>query len=271
MPSISLAALLDARPSAPFWGRAWVDELFARQLAADDEHVRLLGWSVGTVIGPESLVQSRPMIRGPDVEPVTDLLRTPAPCTIAVLVRGTDDETAQTRELIGVGRYRRWVSVQAAAPFSIELRRELRDALPDFLARDSRRHSDPQLVLLSLLAEVHASGHLGQSLAPPDAIRQAVGALRKRLAGIEIELFVTDGRTLGVLHGDGTLLAFEPPPDVRPARRMRVADDGTETVPASLLFWSGEPPPAEPVAGAERIAPGVISVQGVRPNQLVRE
>lgn len=276
MPSISLAALLDARPNAPFWGRAWVEDVFARRLDGyrTDSARRLLGWSVGTVIGPESLVQSRPIVRGPGVDPVEDLLRTPAPCTIAVLCSGEAVEAAKARELIGVGRFRRWVSAQAGPELPRELRRALRDTLPDFLARDSRRHSDAQLVLLSLLAELHARGQLNQTLAPPEVIRAGLHGLRQRFGDLcgdqGLELFVTDGRTLGILHGRGTLLAFEPPPEQRPARRIRLSD-GSETTPASLILWSDSPAPDQPVAGAERIAPGVLSVQGMQPTLLRRD
>jgi hypothetical protein len=232
------------------------------------EQERLCGWSVGAVVGNETLVQSRPIVRGSD--PVDDLLRTSAGCTIAAFAtQGRDEPATDTGAAVRLARYRRWVGVRGSGALRPELCNALRAELPDFLARGSAR-TETELLFLRFLTYLRESGGLGAPFSPPQLVRQALRALGERVGDGPLNLLVTDGRTLGIIHRGGTLLAFEPPPDVRPSRRFRVVD-GEPTAPAHLFMWKEGPPPSAPVGGAERIAEGILTVRATKPSLLERE
>jgi hypothetical protein len=285
VPATHLVALLDARPNRPFWGRPWVESVLEDHLPALASHaaagvegqgeaVRTFGWSVGAVAGGETLVQSRPIVRGADVDPVDDLLRANAACIVAAFSTGTRERTAP-RDVVRIARYRRFMAATAGPPLSDTLRRELQAALPDFLARTNGSKSDGELMLMRLLASLHEQGMFGKALAPADALRRGLSALGRMLPqgeGAEpMAIFVSDGRTLGVLHRAGTLLSFEPPEALRPAARFRVDGSAAPSVPASLVLWMAGSGPPVPYVGAERIADGVLSVESSRPGELVRD
>ena len=273
VPTITLAALLDTHPSRPFWGRTWVADVLGRHLPGfhPSETARLTGWTVGAVVGGETLVQSRPIVRDGDVEIVDDLLRTEAACTVAAFASVGPDEIATPRDQVRTSRYRRWVAVQSDSRLSAEVRRGLHTDLPPFLARDAARRTDAELVLYRFLAGLVERGAFGNALAPPEAIRQSLAALQDHLPEEPANLFVTDGRSLGILHRGGTLLAFEPPEDVRPARRFRVEPGDNGHAPACLFVWLDGPGPDQPIAGCEKIAQGVLSASSADPTALTRD
>jgi hypothetical protein len=269
---LTLAALLDARPNRPFWGRAWLEQVFARHLPGFDpsrSEDELCGWSVGAALDNETLVQSRPVLRDRDIDPVGDLLRTAAGCVVAAFAtRPPGSLVAHTAALVRVARYRRWMGVRDGGDLTAEQRSAVRAELPDFLARAAGQ-SDAELVFLRYLAALHELGALGKAYAPHDAIRAALRAVAERFPNGRANLFVSDGRTLGILHRGGTLLAFEPPNEMRPSRSWRV-DAGDSGAPASLLLWKDGAPPDAP-DGAERIAEGVLTVPAARPSLLERD
>lgn len=272
---ITLAALLDARPVRPFWGRDWVADVLGRNLPGfrRSETHRLTGWTVGAVVGGETLVQSRPIVREGDVDLVDDLLRTQTACTVAAFASVTANERQAPRDTVRTARYRRWIAVQSDSRLGEERRRVLCADLPPFLARDAPRRTDAELVLYRFLASLVEQGEFGTALASPAAIRTALAHLETCLPDDPQNIFLTDGRTLGILHRGGTLLAFEPPEEIRPHRRRvgMTPDAPPSPVPATLFMWLSGAPPDQPVAGAERISGGVFSVSTVRPGSLTRD
>jgi hypothetical protein len=268
--SLTLAALLDARPNRPFWGRGWLEQVLARHLPGYDDRgdASLCGWSVGAVVGNETLVQSRPVLRDRDTDPLDDLLRSSAACIVAAFASRDAASLVADPAVVRVARYRRWMGVRDGEELSADQRVAVRAELPDFLARGAGQ-SDTELVFLRFLAALHELGALGKAYASREAIRAALRATTERFAAGRLNLFVSDGRTLGIVHRGGTLLAFEPPEDQRPSRSWRVGDDAS--APAQLFLWKAGPPPEAPDLGAERIAEGVLAVAAARPSLLERD
>ena len=111
------------RSGSPACSPSSLHARIARAAEGGSTH-RLRGWSVGAVIGNETFVQARPIVRDPKSEPVEDVLRTPAPCTIASFQAGTDDERfAESNPSIRMARFRRWVGVRAEPELDGETRR----------------------------------------------------------------------------------------------------------------------------------------------------
>jgi hypothetical protein len=277
VPMITLAALLVARPNGPFWGRPWVEDVLAKTLRGYDEPLgsprRLLGWSIGGVVGPETFVQSRPVLRSKGQNPIDDLLRTPAGCTVAVFASGDQgDDEATPRDVVRIARFRRWVSVHRGEALSEKTRRALYAHLPDFLSRDPQSRTDAELLLRSALANLHEAGGFGKAYADADAMRRAVRRLGQDLGDeAPTNMFLADGRTLVILNRNGALLAFEPPQEMWPTRSFRLDGQAMEGAPASLLVWTDAEAPPQPIEGAERLAPGILSVQAPAPSLLVRD
>lgn len=279
VPATHLVALLDARPNRPFWGRPWVESVLedhlpalgATQPGAEGARPRTFGWSVGAVSGGETLVQSRPIVRGADVDPVDDLLRANAACIVAAFATGIDHR-ATPRDVVRIARYRRYMAATAGPPLSESLRRELEGALPEFLARTNGSKTDGELMLMRVLASLHEEGAFGKALAPADSLRRGLSTLGRILPeGEAMAMFVSDGRSLAVLHRAGTLLSFEPPEALRPKAGFRVDGTAAPSVPASMVLWTSGSGPSLPYVGAERIADGVLSVEASRPGELVRD
>jgi hypothetical protein len=244
---------------------------FGAHALASGATVRTTGWSVGAVAGGETLVQSRPIVRGADVDPVDDLLRANAACIVAAFATGADQRTAP-RDVVRIARFRRFMAATAGPTLPEALRREMEAALPEFLARTNGSKSDGELMLMRVLASLHEEGVFGKALAPADALRRGLAALGRMLPeGEPVAMFVSDGRTLGVLHRAGTLLSFEPPEALRPSARFRVDGTAAPSVPASMVLWMPGSGPPVPTVGAERIADGVLSVEASRPGELVRD
>ena len=128
--------------------------------------------SVGAVIGNETCVQARPIVRDPNNEPVEDVLRTPAPCPIASFQAGTDDERfAETNPTIRMARFRRWVGVRSEPELDADTRRRIRGEIPDFLARSQTLGNDGELVFLR-------RGRVTQSPIEPGDVRVPVDRCR---------------------------------------------------------------------------------------------
>lgn len=267
--NVTLAALLDARPSDPFWGRAWVEDVMTRVLPGPDDEAQLCGWSVGAVVGNEPLVQTRPIVRRGSANPLTDFMRTASGCTIATFAAA---QRGEERPAVDMSRYRRWVGVQSGAPLQSEVREALRRELPAFLARAPSNTPDTELLLFAFLGRLHERGELGTTFASDVVIRHCLADLdawlRERARPRTI--MVTDGRTLGIVHREGTLLSFEPPPELRPTRRWS-PEAAKGSAPANLFVWQPGPPPETPLPGAERIAEGILSGQSAEPSHLTRE
>lgn len=272
-----LLALLDTDPDGPSWARSWVEQTLRDNLPGYDEsrgEDRLRGWSVGAAWGAETLVQSRPIVRGGDIDPVDDLLRTPASCVVAAFrVQSSEHAGVVAPPPVKLSRFRRWLGVREGRPLPAERANELRSQLPGFLARHQVDRGDTELVFLSFLAHLHAAGGLGKTYSPASQIREALAAT---IEGLELEpphnMMVSDGRTFAMLHDGGGLLSFEPPPDMRSSRPGRMRGGGLDPngPRTNLLLCSESPPEHAPQNGGERVAPGVLSIDVREPRKLER-
>ncbi|MEM9462705.1 MAG: hypothetical protein AAGF11_51670 [Myxococcota bacterium] len=299
-----LLALLDAHPDGPAWARPWLARMLAAHLpgyrsiepvrarAGDqsgdqsgdqpgdqsdetvggDSDLTLRGWSVGAAWGNETLVQSRPIVRGRAVDPLDDLLRTPASCVLAAFsVHSATRDGLVAPPAVKLSRARRWLGVRVGGRLDPERTTALRDALPGFLSRHQVDRSDGELVFLSFLAELHRLGGLRKTYSPPDVIRQALTQTADRLELVPPHnMMVSDGRTFAMLHQGGELLSFEPPPDPTQSTRFRVTggpDDGRRT---NLLLHSPAASTVAPQHGGERVAQGAFSLDVRRPRGIER-
>lgn len=287
-----LLALLDTDPDGPSWARPWIEQTLRSNLPGyigpdggqgpTAEHLR--GWSVGATWGAETLVQSRPIVRGRGVDPVDDLLRTPASSVLATFcVTDPSGPGLVAPTPSKLSRFRRWLGVREGAALPPEHAAELRRGLPGFVARHQVDRSDGELVFLRFLSNLHAMGGLGKRYSPPDKIRDALAQTIEQLDELGVEgshnMMVCDGRTFAMLHRSGTLLSFVPPPPVEPPPSDRRRSGPHAAVGSSLraqrrrtnlLLCSDAPADDAPRAGAERIAPGVLSIDVRDPRALHR-
>ena len=271
-----LCALLDPSSDGPAWARPWVDKVLHTHViermpepaSARGPTRGLRGWSVGAVVGNETLVQSRPIVRGRDADPLDDLLRTPTRCVIAAFVPQRAASDVALPPPPRISRFRRWIGVRAEGVLSDDARDDLVRRLPSFLERSRTDRTDGELVFLTFLAHLQQAGGLGAAYDPPERIREALVALDEQLEShAPHNAMVSDGRTFGMLHRGGTLLMFEPPDDL-PRPQVRLTS--SEAQRASLLLYSPDSAPAEPIPGAERIADGMFTIETRAPRNLVR-
>ncbi len=259
---MALAALLRSQPAGPFWAREWLDSVLSRHWSGY-RGPGPRGWSLGSVLGNETLVQSRPTVRGANGRFLDDMLRTSAPCTISGFGWSENDSHLPIPSL-ALSRFRRFIGAIDPGPHEVD-QDQLAADLPAFLLRARTDRSDRELVFLTYLKLLHARGALGSTYPEPEQIRAALSELRD-VVGPELDVLLYDGRTLGVVHGRGTLLAFEPPPE--PGRRRSPTGDN---IPRNgLLIRVPKASSPEPVDGAERIAHGIFTIAPTRPLALVR-
>ena len=269
-------ALLDARTDRPFWGRRWLAEVMGEHVAglgaagqSTPGTDAMLGWSVVSVLGSQTLVQSRPVLRNADLDPLDDFLRAEAACTIGAYNTGIKDEAAP-RDVVRTARFRRFVAAAAGVSLGEERRRAVLDLLPPFLRRDAYGKTDTDLLLLRVLARLHEQGDFTQALPDPEAVRAAMTSLRPLIqTDGPFAIFLGSARTVAVMHEGGSLFAFEPPEAIRPTTR-RFSNRGQEGSPASVLLWTAAPDPPTPIAGAERITAGIVSAETQTPTAICR-
>jgi len=272
-----LLALLDARPTgsqvpAPWLASVLDERLHARVALAADRSAshRVRGWSVASVVGNETFMQARPTVRDAKSESVEDVLRNPAPCTLASFDVGTDDERfAESHPSVRLARFRRWIGTRAETDLAPETRRRLREDIPDFLARSQSVHNDGELVFLRFLAALHADGALGAPFASADEVRRALSTTEALLVDGPLNLMVSDGRTLGVIHRGGTMYSLAPP--LPTGRMVRAEEEARAAARHNLLWYDPDGPPELPPTGAERVAEGIFTVECLRPRTLARD
>lgn len=271
----TLVALIDARPDRPFWGRSWVESAFSAHVqgyassrampATASDAAVLEGWSVGGCLGAETLVQSRPIAR-PSDDPVSDLLRAEATCSIGRFHSRPRDAAPGTLEP-RTARFRRWMGASIAPGLSENVRGQILSRLPPFLSRDARGQSDAQLLLLATLGELFATTGFRRAYAEPSEVVQALRAVQEAIpAEAPRTLMMADGRTAAVLHEGGCLMMLQPPPDVRPTLHIRPE---LNAVPACMLICSPQAP-ATPIEGAERLGEGIYTLGAAAPGAIQR-
>ncbi len=269
----NLLALLDARPSGPPWPAQWLADVLDQHLhgriaqLAGDKGFHIRGWSVGATVGNETFVQARPMVRDRDLDPVEDVLRNPAHCTIAAFTVASDDDAPAPPSKPALARFRRWIGVRAEDQLDPDTRRRLRSEIPDFLARGESLDGDGELVFFRFLAALHVAGALGGAYATPELIRRALRTTEALLGEGTLNMMISDGRTLGVIHRGGTLLAIEPPRS--PGSRGMI--DETKPSRGNLLWFDARPASDTPALGAERVAEGIFTIECARPRLPTRD
>lgn len=268
--NVALLALVQANPEGhaidPAWLRGVLVETWPdyRPPTEDDRGI-VRSWSVGGVQGTETLVQSRPVVRDPRADFVADCLRATSPTTLAAYhSRGRDADHLPSPRL-NVARYQRWIGVRsedlgdASTPAE-----DLRSRLPDFLARSLGQAGDRELSVFGFLAALHHSGDLHKPFAAPSQVRRALAVLDDQLGRPDrINLLVTDGRTLGVLHRGGRLVLVDAPPPTRQRRAFAHAPRSH----ATLFLHAPEPGPRLPETF--RLVPdGIYSINARQPDVL---
>lgn len=249
----------------------WLRDAFAHHwphytVAGDAAPAR--AWSVGTVLGNQTLVQARPIVRDAQADFLDDFLRTASPCTVS-LFAATDPDGTQGCPRVEVARFQRWIGASDLAPARPddpelgEILTSIRSELPAFLARAATRINAPTTLFFGFLGALHAVGGLRATYVEPDRIREALDRLQERLGEYGSDLFVYDGRTLGVLQQRAPLFAVEPAP---PADQSRYG--GRRTM---LLLSTPDGPPPTPFPGSERIPGGRFTTNAADPWKLERD
>lgn len=271
-----LLALLDAHPDGPAWARPWLAQTLQANLPGygdpEDHDLTLRGWSVGAAWGNETLVQSRPIVRGRAVDPLDDLLRTPAACVVAAFcVHSASRDGLVAPPAVKLSRVRRWLGVRVGGRLEPGQAAALREGLPGFLSRHQVDRSDGELVFLSFLAQLHGLGGLRKTYSPPDMIRQALTQTAARLELVPPHnMMVSDGRTFAMLHQGGSLLSFEPPAELDRNTGFRVTGEADEGRRTNLLLHSLQVSDTAPQQGGERVAEGAFSLDVRRPRAIER-
>ena len=160
-----IACLLVASSERPFAARAWLDEQLRthwgcvwepgteRERSPNDPAQR--SWVVGSVVGGEPLLQTRPIVRDPSVAFLDDFLRAPSQSTVA----GYRAQLAPTGlQPVAPARYARWACICLADEITEQWKNEPAQrssflaSLPDFIVRHFGTPSDEEMLFIAFLA-----------------------------------------------------------------------------------------------------------------------
>lgn len=289
MDNVALFALVHGNPDGRGVEPNWLAKVLSRccqghgftdDAAAAGDPALVRAWSVGGVQGTETLVQSRPVVRELRADFIADFLRAPSQTTLAAHAAAPSGPGAEDIPVprLGLARFQRWLGVRAEGALAADeqeaqsVRERLKASLPDFLVRALSHTGDRELTIFGFLAALHASGDLNKPYIAPPQIRRALASLDEVLGRpARVNLFVCDGRTLGVLHRGGRLLVVDAP---APTHTRRAVVHGPESgIQASLLIHDdspAEPPPLEK-AEVRRLPEGIFTLSARQPGQLERE
>lgn len=288
MDNVALLALVHGNPEGRGVEAEWLAGALARSVeghgfTGDAEGPGLVrAWSVGGVQGSETLVQSRPVVRERRADFIADFLRAPSQTTLAAHAAAPPGHGAEDIPVprLGLARFQRWLGVRAEGALAADehqaaaIGERLKAGFPDFLVRGLAHSGDRELTVFAFLAALHASGDLNQPYVAPPQIRRALDALDEALGRPErLNLFVCDGRTLGVIHRGGRLLQIDAP---TPAGSLRggLAHGHAHRIHASLFVHATAtaadltPPPAD--AEVRRVPEGIFTVSARQPGQVER-
>jgi len=280
---LSLMALVHLFKDGPQVPGEWIETTLCEHLggyyAASDPTPRTRAWAVGGVLGRESLVQMRPVVRGESASFTDDFLRAPCQCTIAGFVAAGG---ASQPPRFGISRFQRWIALtgnQAILPdpeANASLHRRLREDLPPFIRRTLRDRSDRELLGMSVIASLHAATASSKTYAEPHDFREALRQLDAAIGRPEtVDVMVSDGRTVGILHRGGEAYVIEPPaPDRRRLMTSkRPGEDAGEEAPDAafvLLSPPGSPPPSA-AGGLTAIRDEVFTLRARHPVRIGRD
>lgn len=289
MDNVALFALVHGNPDGRGVTANWLTGVLSRcceghGFLADDgaqvDPALVRAWSVGGVQGSETLVQSRPVVRELRADFIADFLRAPSQTTLAAHAVATAGHGAEDIPVprLGLARFQRWLGVRAEGALTADdrddaVRDRLKASLPDFLQRALSHSGDRELVVFGFLAALHANGDLNKPYVAPAQIRRALAGLDELLGHpARLNLFVCDGRTLGVIHRGGRLLVADAP---APSGSRRAMAHGPESrIQASLLIHDEGPadlPPAPEGAELRCLPEGIFTLHARQPGQVERD
>lgn len=282
---IALAAYVHALPKGPGIEAEWLEATLASTLAPfprtpTEGSARAAAgtraWAIAGVQGTETLVQSRPVVRDPSTRFVDDFLRAPSQCTIAGYSVAEGPLASPPR--VAVTRFQRWVAIFAEGELgggsvpAADARERLRGELPDFFRRSLADGSDRELVGMATIAKIHAETTLSKSYVPAGVFREALRAIDAAMgAPPRAHILVSDGRSVGLLHRGGELLAVRPPVPTRVPRAIAVPRSEAELQDPALLLIHAPEGWSVPHSEALRVDEGVLSVVARHPVRIERD
>ena len=195
-------------------------------------------WAVGAVADGETLVQSRPVVRGGLDDFSGDVLRPPGSASLAVhQVRGGPSD-----KVLEFARFHRWVGVahcptmeRSETPLAARVESQIVARLPDFLRRSLRTRSASELLLFGVLSALHRMDRLSSIPARPDEVRAALDAMFEDLAGMETAdcvVLVLDGATAAG-WSTAPMVHARPLPDQDASWSMVLSDTSVAGAPTS--------------------------------------
>lgn len=189
-------------------------------------------WTVGSVAGAETLVQTRPVARSGLGDFARDFLKASSSTAIAMLAQRSGPFHAPGE----VARFHRWVGVARSAaitPSDEATRAELEERwipqLPDFLRRARSTSSPSEWGLLLVLAELHAMERLSSIPPRPEEIRAAVIRTLEKITP-------SDGEAPDLLISDGATVAGS----LSHSSVVHAVDARGESPASSLLFTTAQ-------------------------------
>ncbi len=228
-------------------------------------------WTIATVSGNETLVQSRPCVKDGSASFLEDLFRPKTRCTLAAY---TAVPGSTRPPPIRVPRFQRWVGLSTSDPRedAAELADDLCTELPGFLRRAHEQAGEHSSLFFAFLGQLHANGALGSVFPTALRVRHALGALFEhfRQAGHHTalpNLMVTDGRTFAMLHGNGHV-SHEIPPQVERPPQSGAVLMGRHVAAASAIVLTAST--TNPMTDGCSISPGIFSVSADKPRDISR-
>jgi hypothetical protein len=225
VPSSFLLALVDPGAERPFHARDAVAALLEPRLGwVEEDECR--AWCVGGVVGGETLVQTRPIVRDSSADFLDDLLRAPSICTVASHVSALEAKTAP-----GATRFHRYVgmAIGSGLDAAADWIQGAEVGLPGFVARARVTGGIDELLVLLTIARLSTVGALGSAGVSVPVLRAALEGvasdLPKDLPG-DLALLITDGRKVGGFVRKTACTLFPLPirsstHDTRPSRSAR--------------------------------------------------
>ena len=255
---LSLAALVHIYRDGPQVPGAWLRTTLSEHLGGyhhDNPAAQTRAWAVGGVLGTESLVQMRPVVRDPQGRFTDDFLRAPCQCTIGGFIASGPARPPR----FGVTRFQRWIALVGNPGLNPAidddptlhgaLREELHRGLSPLFRRSLRDGSDRELLGMAVIAKLHAATSASKTYAPPALLREALRSLDATLDKPgALHVMVSDGRSVGILHRGGQARMITPPP--ADGRRPLIDPGSAETTAhAALVLLS--PPGMTTPSGAD--------------------
>ena len=279
---LSLVALVHIYRDGPQVPDGWLRTTLSEHLGGyhdGDPAAQPRAWAVGGVVGTESLVQMRPVVRDPHGRFTEDFLRAPCQCTLGGFIASGSARPPR----FGFTRFQRWIALVGNPGLNPALdgdptrhralREELHGGLSPIFSRSLRDGSDRELLGMSVIAKLHAATSASKTYAPPELLREALRSLDTPLGKPgAIDVRVSDGRCVGILQRGGQARLIAPPPaDGR--RPLIDPDSAADGAHAALILLSppGTTTPAGAKSGQAALTDEVFTVCARHPVRIGRD